>query len=225
MTRLILLLLALGLGFWALRTFRTLLVAAPARKANRAGYFSQSAALLIDKREQRQPTGFTRIAGRYQGLTFDLQAVPDTLTFRKLPALWVMVTLTDPQPLAGETHIMARASGLETFSTYAQMPLEVALPASFPPDCTLRCTDAEALPPPEVMAKLARIFADPKIKEAVLSPKGLRFVVLAEEADRTPYLIFRDAELGRTPLPAPRLQALLDSLVDLHAAQTLKVPA
>ena len=225
MSRLILLLLALGLGLWAIRTFRTLLVAAPARKASHAAYFCQSAPVLTDIRKQLQPTGFPRVAGRYHGLSVDLQALPDTLTFRKLPALWVMVTLTEPQPLTGETHIMARASGLETFSTYAQMPVEVTLPISFPPDCTLRCTDADALPAPEVMAKLASLFTNPTVKEAVLSPKGLRLVVLAEEADRTPYLIFRDAELGRTPLPADRLKLLLNALTDLHTAQTPKVPA
>lgn len=225
MSRLILLLLALGLGLWCIRSFRTLLTAAPARQASRAGYFAASANLLTDQRQQIQPTGFARVAGRYRGLTFDLQAVPDTLTFRKLPALWVMVTLTDLQPLTGETHVMARASGHESFSTFGQMPVEVALPAGFRSDCTLRCTDAATLPPPAVMVRLASLFTDPALKEAVLSPKGLRLVVLAEEAERTAYLIFRDAELGRTALPAGRLKRLLEALASLHEALGPNHPA
>ena len=150
---------------------------------------------------------------------FDLQALPDTLTFRKLPALWVMITITEPQPVTGETHIMARATGQESFSTHAQMPVEVNLPPGFPPDCTLRCTDPKALPTPEIFARIADLFSDPTVKEAVLSPKGLRLVVLAEEADRANYLIFRDAELGRHPLPETRLHPLLEALADLHYAQ------
>ena len=113
---------------------------------------------------------------------------------------------------------MARANGQESFSTHAQLPYEVTLPHGFPTDCTLRCSDPAALPAADVMAQLAPLFSDPKVKEAVLSPKGIRLVVLAEEGDRANYLIFRDAELGLAPLPAPRLQSLLDTLVNLHTA-------
>ena len=50
------------------------------------------------------------------------------------------------------------------------------------------------------MAAQAALFADPLVKELVISPKGLRLVILAEEADRGRYLLFRDAEMGRMPL-------------------------
>lgn len=219
MTRLILLPIALGLGLWGLQSLRHLLFALPNRKASRAAYFSAAAGLMKDLRQQTQATGFARVAGRYRGLMFDLQALPDTLTFRKLPALWVMVTVTEPQPLTGETHVMARATGQESFSTYAQMGAEVNLPPGFPADCTLRCTAVEDLPPPALLDRAAPLFSDPKVKEAVFSPKGLRLVVLAEEADRGSYLIYRDAELGRHPFPAARLQQMLEAVADLHYAQ------
>ncbi len=219
MSHLIQLAIALGFGLLCLQTLRGLLLAARARKATRAGYFAAGPGLLKDHRLRIEPTGFPRMAGRYRGLRFDLQAVPDTLAFRKLPALWVMVTVTEPQPLDAETHIMARASGQESFSTFSQMPAQTNLPPGFPPDCTLRCSDPRALPPPDLMNRLAAIFADPNIKEAVLSPKGLRLVVLAEEAERTNYLIFRDAELGKTALPVANLRALLETLADLHYSQ------
>lgn len=219
MSKLITLLIALGLGVWLAQTLVQILRAARRRAASRATYFSAAASVLTNMQRQIQPTGFARVAGRYDGLRIDLQAIPDTLTFRKLPALWVMVTVTEPQPLSGDVHIMARANGQESFSTHAQMPFAVDLPPGFPSDCTLRCTDPATLPSPEVLAKLAPLFSDPKLKEAVLSPKGIRLVVLAEEGDRANYLIFRDAELGSQPLPIPRLRVLLETLADLHAAQ------
>lgn len=223
MSRLILIVLALGLALVAIRTARAFLGAVPDRALARAGYFSAAQDLLTDRIQRTEPTGFARLAGRHAGLHFDLQAVPDTLAVRKLPALWVMVTLTEPQDLIGEAHIMARATGLESFSHFAQMPFEVALPPDFPPGCTLRCTGPEAIPPPQVMDRLAQIFRDPRMKEAVLSAQGLRLVTLAEEADRTNYLIFRDAELGAAPFPADRLGQLLTDLTDLHRPQ--KAPA
>ncbi len=50
------------------------------------------------------------------------------------------------------------------------------------------------------------------MKELVLSPRGLRIVILAEEADRGRYLIFREAEMGMDALPPARLAPLLDRL-------------
>ena len=161
MSKLITLLIALGLGLWLAQTLVQILRAARGRAASRANYFAAASSFLVDTQRQIQPTGFARIAGRYDGLRFDLQALPDTLTFRKLPALWVMVTITEPQTSSGEAHIMACANGQESFSTHAQMPVSVHLPSGFPPDCTLRCTDPAALPAPEVLAMIAPLFSDP----------------------------------------------------------------
>ena len=73
-----------------------------------------------------------------------------------------------------------------------------------------------SLPPAELLARHADLFADPRVKELDLSPKGLRIVILAEEADRGRYLIFREAEMGMTPLDPDRVAPLLDRLRDLR---------
>ena len=79
-----------ALGLWlALRLIREI----RARAAARAGYFDAVKPLFEGGETRLQPTGFPRMTGRRAGLGFDLQVVPDTLTFRKLPALWVMITL------------------------------------------------------------------------------------------------------------------------------------
>lgn len=223
MSRLLLVLIGLAFVWGAVRLARALRHAVPERQRRRAEYFAAAAPLLSDLVQRIEPSGFPRIAGTHAGLRFDLQALPDTLTFRKLPTLWVMVTLTAPQDLRGETHVMARPRGQEGFSRIAQMPVQMGLPPGFPPDTVLRCSAADAIPPPPVMARLAALFQDPLLKEAVLSPRGLRLVTLGDEADRTAYLLFRDAELGTSPFPAQRLADMLDALTQLH--QPPKAPA
>ena len=109
--------------------------------------------------------------------------------------------------------------GRKAFPPTRKCPYRFTFPRAFHPIAPLRCTDPAALPAPEVLAMIAPLFRDPKVKEAVLSPKGIRLVVLAEEGDRANYLIFRDAELGRTPFAPQRLHHLLSTLADLHAAQ------
>lgn len=215
MIRWFLLPLALGLLWWFAATLRRTIAASRSLTAGRAGWLDEVAPLLQDPSRILDPSGFPRLTGTYAGQRFELRAIPDSLTFRKLPALWLLVTLTEPQKSLGEARIMARASGQETFSTFADLPLGIALPPGFPPHCTLRADSPAALPPPAVMQDLARGFSDPAWKEAVVSPNGLRLVRLAEEAERGPYLIYRDASLGRSACAPAMARAMLDRLITL----------
>ena len=187
-----------------------------ARGAARAAYLDRASGLFGSVTIRTQPSGFARMAGVWQGARFDLQAVPDTLTFRKLPVLWVMVTLTEPMPLDSAVHIMARPGQSDIFSNFDQMPVSVALPDGFPEFCALRCGDAAALPDPCLIAGQATLFAVAHVKELVMSPKGLRLVILADEAERGAYLLFRDAEMGQQPLEPDRLLPLLQALLALR---------
>ena len=197
-----------------------------ARTLSRASYFDAVKPLFDGGETRVQPTGFPRMTGCRAGLAFDLQAIPDTLTFRKLPALWVLVTLPEPLPLDATLDLMARPSGNEPFTRFADLPQSLPTPADLPKDIAIRSDDATRIPPPDLIAAHAGIFADPRVKELVLSPKGLRIVILAEEADRGRYLIFREAEMGRTPLPASRLEPLLDRLAAIRKdVLALKDPA
>lgn len=186
------------------------------RTASRAGYFDALHPLFDGVRTQVQPSGFPRTTGRRGPHRFDLQAVTDTLTFRKLPALWVMVSLPEPLPLAATLDILARPSGQEPFTRFATLPQMLPAPAGTPEGIALRTDDAAGLPPEGLVARHAAIFADPKVKELLISPKGLRLVILAEEADRGRYLLFRDAELGAAPVSPARIAPLLESLLALR---------
>lgn len=186
------------------------------RKAARAAYFDGIKPLFSAGETRLQPSGFPRMTGRRDGLAFDLQAIPDTLTFRKLPALWVMVTLPEPMPLSATLSLMARPSGQEPFSRFATLPQSLPTPTGLPKNVAVRTDDARRAPPESLISAHVDIFDDAKVKELVLSPKGLRIVILAGEADRGRYLIFREAELGTTPLPAERIAPLLDRLAALR---------
>ena len=202
-----------ALGLWlALRLIRE----TRARNASRAGYFGAVKPLFDGGETRLQPTGFPRMTGRRDGLAFDLQAIPDTLTFRKLPALWVLVTLPEALPVQATLDLLARPSGNEPFTRFATLPQSLPTPPDLPKEIAIRSDDATRIPPPDLLARHADLFGDPRVKELVLSPKGLRIVILAEEADRSRYLIFREAEMGRTPLAPARLQPVLDRLAAIR---------
>lgn len=201
--------LALWLGFRVRRAARD-------RRTARAGYFDALKSLFDGGETRLQPTGFPRMSGCRGELTFDLQAVPDTLTFRKLPALWVMVSLPAPMPVAATLDIMSRPSGQEPFTHFATLPQMLPTPDCLPVGLAVRSDDVGGVPPESLLAAHAGLFADPNVKELLISPRGLRIVILAEEAHRGRYLIFRDAEMGMAPLSPTRVAPLVDRLMALR---------
>lgn len=212
--------LAAALAVLVLWLAWTTLNAARARRSARAAYFSDVSRLFDHVTKRIEPSGLPRMTARLGPHAFDLQAVQDSLTFRKLPALWVMLTLPEPLPVKATLDIMARPSGNEPFSHFAGLPQALPRPASLAEGCALRSDNAALLPAEELLAPHLAVFADPLVKELVLSPKGLRLVILGEEADRGRFLIFREAELGMTPLPAHRLTPLIDTLLALRQTLT-----
>ncbi|AGT11443.1 hypothetical protein [Paracoccus aminophilus] len=181
-----------------------------ARRVARKSWLDRIA--LDNDRRIVAASGFPRASGEREGVTVDLQAVPDMLSYRKLPALWLLVTLPESLPLRQRLNLMIRPSGTEAFSHFGELPHQTHLPDSFPPHAALR--SEEPLDPDEaaLLARHLALFADPRVKELVVSPKGLRITWLAEEANRGRYLLFRDAEIGREALDPASLDPLLTHL-------------
>lgn len=204
--------LGLALAVFGLWLAFRLIAESRARTLARAHYFDAVKSLFDGGEARLQPTGFPRMTGRQQGLSFDLQVIPDTLTFRKLPALWVLISLPEPLPLKATLDLMARPAGNEPFSHYTSLPQSLLGTTGLPVDVGARSDDSTQIPPAKLISGHADLFNDPQVKELVFSPKGLRIVILAEEADRGRYLLFREAEMGRTPLDPTRLAPILDRL-------------
>jgi hypothetical protein len=203
-----------GLVLWQARRLSR---GAAERRAWRASYFDAAGALLDEPRTRIEPDGFARLSGRLKGAPIDLRAIPDTLTTRKLPALWVLATLPEPLPLACTWHLMLRPRGTETFSAFDRLPHLLPPSAALPADCAVR-TDAPHGEPPGLLAQAVARLGEDRLKEVILSPKGLRLTWLAEEAPRASYLLFRDSEMGKAPLDPADLAPILDALLDLRAA-------
>ena len=184
----------------------------------RARYFDEFAGFLTDMRIGPGTAGFSGIAGLYEGACFDVQAVPDTLKFRKLPTLWILATLPRILPMRGTLDLMIRPMGVGTFSHFHRLPVQLDLPEGYPEDYGLR-TDA----PNEILADIVlrphlHLFDEPTVEKPVISPKGVRIAFLADEAHRGRYIILRDAEMGCVPLTPDDLRSRLDAPLAPRAA-------
>lgn len=186
------------------------------RAARRAAYLAGCAGLFTDRQENVQPTGFPRLSGRHEGDVFDVQVVPDTLSVRKLPALWVLVSLPQDLPVHDTLDLMMRATGMETFSHFGRLPVQVAAPPGFPPECAIRTDAPGAMPWADAVRRVLDVVDMQRLKEVLVTPRGVRLVFLAEEAARTRYLLYRDAEMGLAPLSPAVLAPFLAATQELR---------
>jgi hypothetical protein len=210
--------IAVATGLSALLV-RQLLAASARRRRMPELIFGAAKAVLEGARIEPGPTlGSHRLTGTYRDLPVQVQTVVDTLNVRKLPSLWLMVTIPDPLPLKATFDLMMRPSGPTTFSNFDDLPVTMDRPVDFPEHAVLRTDDpAHVLPAHVVTPHLAPFFG-PMAKELLIAPKGLRMVVQMAEADRARYGVFRQAEFGEVAIEAALLRDILDRLIALRAA-------
>ncbi len=160
--------------------------------------------------------GVWTLVGRYRDHDFQLKTVVDTLATRKLPSLWLMVTLPEPQPVLETTDMMMRAAGVTSFSNFDFLPHTLSLPQGFPEQATLR---SDAATPSDVLSIVSHhleIFYHGRGKEFLISPKGLRIVMQLAEGDRARYGVFREANFGGSSIDVDVASQIMDTLVNLR---------
>lgn len=181
--------------------------------------FAKVKPLIADARYEGDNTvGYPQLVGRYRDLPVRLNPVIDTLAIRKLPSLWLLATIPDPLPVRATFDLMMRPAGPTTFSNFDYLPVTLERAPDLPLHAIVRTDDSAHVLPHHVVAPHLDIFEDPRAKELLITPKGLRFVWQVAEADRARYGVFRQAEFGEVELDPLLVQSLLDRLIALRHA-------
>lgn len=196
---------------------RQLMAAARRRREEPERLFAEARAVLEGPVVRPGATaGVYELAGRYKGHPVQVKAVADTLALRKLPGLWLMVTLPGQVPVDGTFDMMMRPSGPTSFSNFDHLPFTVATPAGFPEHAVIRTDDPARMPPPHLAAGHLDPFHGPRAKELLITPQGLRIVLLLAEADRARYGVLRQADFGDAAADPETIAACLDRLLALR---------
>ena len=182
-------------------------------------FFAQARSVIDGARlEPTGMLGYPEMLGTYRGLPVRVRPVVDTLSVRKLPSLWLLVTIPDPLPVAATFDMMMRPAGPSTFSNFERLPVAIDGPPGFPLHAVVRTDDPGRMVPPGVILPHLRLFDHPAAKELLVNPSGLRIVWLMGEAERARYGIFRQAEFGEVFLSPDLLKDILDELGALRAS-------
>lgn len=154
--------------------------------------------------------------GRYRGRTFHLDAIVDTLTFRRLPVLWLRVSLLDALPGTATLDILVRSQNTEFYSPGNDLPHVLPPRSGWPADAVVRTDDPQRIPDLAVIGRHMPMFDRPQTKELLVTAKGVRIVHMLDQARRAEYLVLRQAEFDQGTVDKETLRDLMDRTIALH---------
>lgn len=162
---------------------------------------------------------FPSLHGSWRGRRVHAAIIPDTMTIRRLPQLWLSFTLFEERPDLPEFAVLVRPAGTEFYSLTSQFDHRLDTPRGFPYEVLLRGNGqaAQALLN-RTSAVLARILSDPKVKEVAVTSRGLRLVWQAGEGRRGEHLLLRQSVFDGDGVRAQDFAYLLDQMQALSSA-------
>jgi hypothetical protein len=184
--------------------------------AVRAVYFDDCRSLFDDCRITLQDTDFPVLEGRHGGHRFRLEPIVDHIAVRKLPSLWLKVSLLGELPVPGAVDFLARPQNTEFYSPSASLPHSLRIPAHWPQHAMLRTDIEDPSLPLDLLAPHMHIFDDPRAKELLLTARGVRIVYQASHGQRAYYLVLRQPDFGDPRLPARLALQLLDQAIVVY---------
>jgi len=188
-------------------------------RTSRRSILDTSAALLDRPELTHGGDDFPSLSGSRNGMRVHATLVPDTMTIRRLPQLWLSLTRFETRADTAEFAILVRPAGTEFYSLTAQYDLRLETPAGFPDEVLIRGggPNAQALLA-RTAPTLARLLRDPKVKEVAITAKGLRLVWQASEGRRGEHLLLRQCVFDDAEVRPQDFKELLDWMDALSTA-------
>jgi hypothetical protein len=163
--------------------------------------------------------GFPSLVGSRRGRRVHVELIPDTMVLRRLPQLWVSVTLLDRVSDVPSLAVLVRPAGYEFYSLTGGLTYPLDPPAALPQEVLVRGSDARAEQLlRQLMPHFAASLADPRVKEIAVTGKGLRMIWQAGEGRRGEHLLLRQAVFDDADVQASDLARLLEALDVLRSA-------
>lgn len=136
---------------------------------------------------------FPVLTGRLSdGRLVRMELIADSLVFRRLPQLWLKMTLCEPtkcdRPSIG---VLARPTGAEFYSIVHGFQEWIAPPQT--EAALLMRGDADVSPRDieRAGALFQGLFSDPTVKEAAITPRAARLIRQVGQGDRGAHLLLR----------------------------------
>ncbi len=185
-------------------------------KASRAAFYDACLPLFKGYQVTQDGLYFPVLTGTYAGYAIQLEAIVDHIVIRKIPSLWLLVTVKAEVPYAGILDFLVRPQNVEFYSPSAKLETRLPIPDTWQQQAWLRTDRAGAIPPLDVVGRHMDYFDDTKAKELVISPRGVRLVYQARQSVRAHYMVLRQVHFDDLVLQPELVRELLDRAVALY---------
>lgn len=176
--------------------------------------------LVTDPMAGTAPDQFPIVSGRIaDGRRIRIELIADTLVTRRLPQLWLAVTVFET---AGSTcptlGALARPTGSEYYSLVHGLPEWMPPPAGNVPLLMRGNGSATAKQAAEAGEYFAGLFADPKVKEALIKPNATRIIYQASQGSRAAHMFLRQPQFELQTVPADMIEETIQRVLMLRTA-------
>jgi len=185
------------------------------KKQARSCVFDECDSLLQQPLASLDKANLPVLYGSYGGFQVHLSVVEDTLGWRKIPPLWLLVKVIANNPSHGTLDFIARPANNEFYSPSWQWDGSMAIPAAWPQHAILKY-----LKQPVDLALLdndvPELFADTKMKELLVTPVMTRLTYMIKQGERGEYLLMRNAVYNNSPVSKDVVESLLKKAVAIR---------
>lgn len=168
--------------------------------------------------------GFPLLQGRCAEAQVEIRLVRDDVTVRKVPCLWLALSLRTPLPDCPSIDIVARTRGTEFYAALTTLDHRLEPLPDWPEELTVKSSapDAELT---RLSEPVRGHFLDPRAKEMLITPQGVRLVYQLAQARRAEYLVLRAGHFDVEPVSPDLLRALLSRALQVVRAVRCHDPA
>ena len=185
----------------------------------RSSVFDDCKSLLQQAQISPDKAHLPVLQGSYAGYKVALSVVEDTLGWRKLPPLWLLIKVSANKSSQGSLDLIVRPANNEFYSPSWQWDGNLAIPANWPQHAIIKYRH-KPIDTRLLEYHVPNLFADEKMKELLIMPAFVRLTYMVKQADRGEYLIMRNAVYDAAPISKDGVEALLKQAIAIR--QTLE---
>ena len=133
-------------------------------------------------------------------------------------------TLIAPTRSRSVVDFLARPTGVEVYSQVPHLEHRIAIPTEWPQEAILATDDPFGLPPLELITPHVLQFSGTRLKELVVTPRGVRLVCKLGECSRAHYAAFREIRFEQADLDPGFARDTLDAAIALFESLATSEP-
>jgi hypothetical protein len=181
----------------------------------RGRIFDECSPLLANAHQRLDKANLPILEGDYDSYNVSMSIVEDTLGWRKVPPLWLLIKVDAIMQTTGTLDYIVRPSNNEFYSPSWQWNGNLAIPENWPQHAILKYQH-QAVDLALIDSFAPQLFADVNMKELLVMPKFTRLTYMVKQAERGEYLIMRNAIYENTPISKNIVETLLKQAITIR---------